>query len=117
MSVKIIYGFTVTVDDVLYMFPERVKEAKEDLSKGEDDVDYDAIVEQAVNITEGIDANYDGGSSIHVIGVVKDYSDVGLVVIPEITDEDRRKIELFIESNPAFKGRFCGMYVLVEDAS
>jgi hypothetical protein len=128
MSAKIVYGFIITVEDVCEMFPERVQEAKEDLSEGEEDVNYDAIVEQAVNITEGIDADYayresavDGfpsESSTHVIGVVKrsiTYRYSGVMSVPEITDEDRKKIEVFVESNPAFKGRPCGIHVLVED--
>lgn len=128
MSAKIVYGFIITVEDVCEMFPERVQEAKEDLSEGEEDVNYDAIVEQAVNITEGIDADYayrefavDGfpsESDTHVIGVVKrsiTYRYSGVMSVPEITDEDRKKIEVFVESNPAFKGRPCGIHVLVED--
>lgn len=118
MSAKIIYGFIVTVEDVLEMFPENVDEAKEDLSEGEDDIDYVAIMEQAVDITEGIVVDYAESTSIHVIGVVKrcmTYRYSGVMSIPEITDEDRRKIEKFIESNPAFKGRLCGMHVFVED--
>lgn len=56
----------------------------------------------------------------YVIGVLKDRTlngvhCVGVVEVPEITEEDNRLLDEFLEKNPAFKGQKRGLFVVVED--